>query len=76
MRYALKNLFEQESSDRITAIITGRISLGTYELQDDNGRILQASSTLFWSPGTRVLIQAGIIISRWGGQKSTKTYEV
>jgi hypothetical protein len=69
-------LFAPPAPSRITATVKGRISAGTYELQDDQGRILQASSTLLWQPGVRVLIQQGVIVSRWGGQKSTKTYEV
>jgi hypothetical protein len=76
MKEVLKKMFESDVQRRISATVRRRISAGTYELQDDNGRVIQAASTLFWSPGTRVLIQQGIIVSRWGGQKSTKTYEV
>lgn len=76
MKEALKKLFTPDQPTSITATVQGRISTGRYQLADDSGRILQADSGLIWSPGSRVIVQAGRIVSAGGQSQTIKTYEV
>ena len=76
LQTALKNLFAPAPTWAITATVTGRIAVGRYALVDDAGRTLTADSTLTWSPGARVTVQAGRIVAGAGTAAPVRTYEV
>ena len=76
MKDALKKMFTPDQPASIQATVQGRISTGRYELADDTGRKLQADSGLIWSPGARVIVQSGRIVSAGGQAQTIKTYEV
>lgn len=73
---ALKTIFAQSPPSSIVATVTGRISPARYQLADDAGRIIQADSSLIWSPGSRVTVQSGRIVASAGAVGTIKTYEV
>jgi hypothetical protein len=73
---ALHNIFAPRPPVAITATVAARISPGRYSLTDDAGRTLTADSTLTWSPGARVTVQAGRIVAGAGTAGTIRTYEV
>lgn len=72
----LKNLFAPPQPASITATVKRRLAPTRYELTDDSGLMIQAESTAVWSPGSRVIVQAGRIVASAGIAKTIRVYEV
>ncbi len=76
IKEALNNLFSPAAPASIVATVRRRIRADRYELTDDAGRLLQADSSAFWSPGARVTVTSGRIVAAAGRINAIKTYEV
>ena len=72
----LKNLFSPTPPSQVSATVKRRLEDGKYEVEDDSGNIFPSYTSSIWSPGERVMIQNGRIVSKAGSISGIKVYQV
>ena len=62
MKNELKNIFaSHEPTSRVVTVVS-RLSRSRHRVTDSTGRITTVLSTIIYSPGTAVLLEAGRIV--------------